>query len=57
MKSEFIERVIREGIVDTKTYRYVYKCFADHAEIQRISISSLGTTDAINGWEVVKVIK
>ena len=57
MKPEFIEKVIRERIVDTKAYRYIYKTFADHAEIQRIRISDLGTTAAINGWETVKVIR
>lgn len=57
MKPEFIEKVIRERIVDTKSYRYVYKCFADHAEIRRIRISDLETTAAINGWNTVSVIK
>lgn len=57
MKNEFIEKIIRERIVDTAKYRYVIKECGDHAEIQRLPIKQLDTTDAIDGWSVVKVIR
>lgn len=56
MTQEFIEKVIRERIVDTKTYRYIVKDVGDHMEIRRLPISKLDTTAALSGWEIVKVI-
>lgn len=49
MKKTFIERVIRESIVDTRKYRYIVK----DGKIMRLPIKDLGTTVAINGWEDV----
>lgn len=54
MKKEFIEKVIREGIVDTKKYRYIYDPICEVAYIKRLKRSLLGTTAAYSGWEVVK---
>ena len=55
MKKEFENKVIRYGIVDTKKYRYKFRTTINGAEIERIPIEYLGTTMAINGWEIVKV--
>lgn len=49
MRKSFIERVVREGIVDTRKYRYIMR----GAKIFRLPISCLGTTQAIDGWELV----
>ena len=61
MTKEFIGKVIRDGIVDTKTYRYIRKDVTglteQWMEIRRIPLSALDTTAAIDGWETVKVIK
>lgn len=57
MKKNFIEKVIRNGSVDTRNYRYIVKEFSDRLEVQRLPLSSLDTTDAINGWETVHVTK
>ena len=57
MTKVFENKVKELGIVDTKKYRYAYKAFNDHAEIQRISIESLGTTESIIDWETVKVYR
>lgn len=61
MTKEFISKVIREGIVDTKTYRYICKDVTSATEqwmeIRRLPISALDTTAAIDGWETVQVIK
>jgi hypothetical protein len=61
MTKEFIDRVIREGIVDTKTYRYIRKDMTgateQWVEIRRLPIDKLDTTAAIDGWETVRVIK
>lgn len=57
MKKEFENKVKELGTVDTKKYRYAYKAFNDHAEIQRILIEKLDTTEVISGWETVKVYR
>lgn len=49
MRKSFIEKVVREGIVDTKKYRYIMR----GAKIFRLPISCLDTTQAIDGWEIV----
>lgn len=53
----FIERVKREQLVDTKKYRYVMKEFYDvdafGIRIERLPLTALGTTEAINGWEAI----
>ncbi len=60
MKKEFIDRITRERIVDTRKYRYVIKeCYnatEQWAEIRRLPLEDLDTTAAIDGWETVKVI-
>lgn len=57
MTEKFENRVIREGIVDTAKYRYYCKDYIDRREIQRLPLTDLDTVAAINGWEIVKVIK
>lgn len=51
MKKDFIERVKKERIVDTKTYRYVVD--EEMGQIKRLPIKNLDTTAAIDGWESV----
>lgn len=53
MKKDFIEKLRKEGIVDTKTYRYNLIDTGHGIYIERIRREYLGTTAAINGWEVV----
>ena len=53
MTKQFIEKIKREWSVDTKNYRYIYKVFADHAEIRRIRLEYLDTTAALTEWETV----
>lgn len=57
MTKKFIDRVLAERIVDTKTYRYIAKQLDDRCEIQRLPIISLDTTAAIDGWETVHTIR
>lgn len=56
MKKIFENKVIRNGIVDTKKYRYILRTTLSGDLIERIPIEYLDTTMAINGWEIVKVI-
>ena len=57
MKKEFVEKVKREGIVDTKSYRYrtaiCNGARTQKLQILRLPIEGLDTTAAIDGWEVV----
>lgn len=57
MTKTFEQKVIRDRIVDTKTYRYRVHEYADHFDIERIALNKLDTTETINGWEVLKTIK
>ena len=65
MTKNFETRVIREGIVDTKSYRYTYHVTATSAEIRRISLDALDTTAALNvqsdsnpsGWKIIKIYR
>lgn len=50
MTRAFETRVNREGIVDTKNYRY---CVRDN-KIIRIELDKLDTTAALTDWETVK---
>lgn len=55
MTKDFERKVIREGMVDTKKYRYVYESSTDGVYIRRIERKYLDTTVAIDGgWEIVK---
>lgn len=56
MTKNFVNRVEKEYIVDTKNYRYKFETGNRGARILRISLDKLDTTAAINGWEVAKVI-
>lgn len=60
MKQKFINRVMREGIVDTENYRYIateeYDAKTQWIEIKRLPIDQLDTTTAIDGWQIVKRI-
>ena len=57
MKKEFIDRVIREGSVDTRDYRYVADVLPDGIQIRRLHLSDLDTTAALDSWELVSTIK
>lgn len=57
ISKKFVEKVIAERTVDTKSYRYIVKEFADRQEIRRLPIYQLDTTSAIDGWETVAVIR
>lgn len=56
MKKEFVKKVMRELIVDTRKYRYICADFCDRSEIRRLPIEYLDTTAALDGWETVQII-
>ncbi len=53
MTKAFIERVKREGTVDTKNYRYVCKIEDNKLVIERLPLEALDTTEVYSGWEKV----
>ena len=61
MTKAFIDRVLKERIVDTRNYRYIVaECYnVDEAwgEIRRLPINDLDTTAAIDAWETVWTTK
>lgn len=54
MTNAFINRLLREGVVDTRKYRYVLE---DHGNggyiVKRLPIILLDTTGALTEWETV----
>lgn len=56
MTKAFENRIIREGIVDTRKYRYVTRDYQDTIAIYRLPLELLDTTAAIDGWELVKIL-
>lgn len=54
MTKSFFERIMREGTVDTRIYRYYLVCRADRGYIERIELDKLDTTAALTDWEIVK---
>ena len=57
MTKAFENKVIREGCVDTHKYRYIYRVFANRAELRRIPIEYLNTTAAIAHRDIIKVYR
>ena len=58
MTKAFEQRIDREGIVDTKNYRYTVTFRNRKKLIVRIPVSVLGTTAALStDWEIVKEYK
>lgn len=66
MTKEFETKVLKNYPVDTKEYRYTVKGYSYYDEqkgfvrgvdIVRLPLKSLDTTDAIDGWELVKRIE
>lgn len=57
IRKSMISRIMEEGIVDTEKYRYIAKDCGDHLEIRRIELDKLDTTYAIDGWELVEMIR
>lgn len=53
MTVEFIRKIMEERIVDTKKYRYVAEDCGRVLQIKRLPITALGTTQALDGWEVL----
>lgn len=54
MKKEFMDKVIKEGIVDTRNYRYMFD--TEIGCIKRIEIRLLDTPYVREGWEIVKAL-
>lgn len=56
MKRTFAERVIRELLVDTRSYRYVRKVSnKGNIYIMRLPRKDLDTVRALDSWEVAYV--
>ena len=57
MKTTLFERICKEGIVDTKTYRYCYEGKNEDGKIviKRIKVEYLDTTAALDqdNWEII----
>ena len=56
MTKAFESKVLKEGIVDTKNYRYRFVSEPCNVRIERIEIYKLDTTLALTDWEIVKKI-
>lgn len=52
MKESFKQKIIEDGIYDTKRYRWIYDVNTN--TIQRLPIQYLDTTRALSDWEIVE---
>ena len=57
MTKEFREKILKNGTVDSKSCRCQVAQYPDHCETRRIRLEYLDTTAAIDGWEIVEIIK
>ena len=62
MTKGLLLKILGAPFVDTRKYRYVTRCASYDGvnavvEIMRLPKKSLGTTDAIDKWETVRVIR
>ena len=55
MTKAFEQKVLRLGVVDTRKYRYWVVDYGYKKVITRCPIEWLGTTKALQEWEVMKV--
>lgn len=53
LKKDFVDKLRKEGFVDTKKYRYNLIDTGHGIYIERIRREYLGKTAAIDGWEIV----
>ncbi len=53
MTKEFLAKVMREVILDTRKYRYYAKDTGHGIIVTRCPIDWLGTTAALEPWEIV----
>lgn len=56
MTEKFIDRIRKEHIVDTCKYRYRLRNTPEYSRIERIPREYVGTTVALEPWEVVKTL-
>lgn len=56
MTKAFMHKVINNGVVDTRKYRYRLVTTNNRGIIERIALNNLDTTAAINAWERVRVV-
>lgn len=53
MKKELLSRVLHEGVVDTRKYRYIVGESGADIVVKRLSIEDLDTTATIDGWKTI----
>lgn len=56
MTIQFLERVRRERIVETRKYRYLLHSDFVYDKIIRLPLSLLGTTCEMSDWQTVAII-
>ena len=61
MTKQFLGKILYMGSVDTRKYRYVARNVTganeQHIEIQRLRLSLLDTTAALDSWETVAKVR
>lgn len=55
MTREFLNKIRRLGVYDTRKYRYVTRVCGEYLHVERIRINALDTVAAMDPWEVVAV--
>lgn len=55
MTREFLDKVKRLGVYDTRNYRYIARACGEYMHIERLPLKDLDTMSAFDEWDVVAV--
>lgn len=52
----FRKRILDERCVETRKYRYIIAKEDQHVVIERLPLELIGTTKALDSWEIVEIL-
>lgn len=56
ISSNFRKRILDERCVETRKYRYIIAQEDQHVVIERLPLELIGTTKALDSWEIVEIL-
>ena len=56
ISSNFRKRILDERCVETRKYRYIIAKEDQHVVIERLPLELIGTTKALDSWEIVEIL-
>ena len=56
ISSNLRKRILDERCVETRKYRYIIAKEDQHVVIERLPLELIGTTKALDSWEIVEIL-